>query len=217
MLFVLCDSAGYAYQFDIYNGAGDNVILDGAPDLGATSNEVVRLSKSILNFAHHIVYFDNVYISLPLLVYLRARGIYGLGTFRPNRVPHCKLPTEKETKGEERLMVLILPMFREEIAGALVSYKDKGAVDRPPTQPSTSAGTEAGFTGAVASKAKHPVQDIRLDLHDHFGIWLPKTAGKWSCIFCKMSKTQYYYEKLSLHLCNPTAKNCFYDYHHRDQ
>lgn len=81
-LFVLCDSNGFAYRFEIYNGAGDNVILPDAPDLGATSNIVVRLSQTIPNFAHHILYFDNFYTSLPLLVYLRARGIYSLGTMR---------------------------------------------------------------------------------------------------------------------------------------
>lgn len=26
-LFVLCDSHGFAYRFEIYNGAGDNVVL----------------------------------------------------------------------------------------------------------------------------------------------------------------------------------------------
>lgn len=83
-LFVLCDSNGFAYRFEIYNGAGDNVVLRGAPDLGATSNVVVRLSQTIPNFVHHILYFDNFYTSLPLLVYLRARGIYSLGTVRGN-------------------------------------------------------------------------------------------------------------------------------------
>lgn len=81
-LFVLCDSNGFAYRFEIYNGAGDNIILPDTPDLGATSNVVVRLSQTISNFVHHILYFDNFYTSLPLLVYLRARGIYSLGTVR---------------------------------------------------------------------------------------------------------------------------------------
>lgn len=32
-LFVLCDSNGFAYRFEIYNGAGDNVVLPGTPGL----------------------------------------------------------------------------------------------------------------------------------------------------------------------------------------
>lgn len=97
-LFVLCDSFGYAYRFEVYNGAGDNVILPGTPDLGATSNVVVRLTQTVNNFVHHIVFFDNFYTSLPLMIYLRARGIYSLGTVRVNRIPNCKLPTENEIK-----------------------------------------------------------------------------------------------------------------------
>lgn len=101
-LFVLCDSFGYAYKFEIYNGAGDNKILEGQPDLGATANVVIRLSQSIPDFQHHIIYFDNFYTSIPLLVYLRARGIYSLGTVRVNRLPNCKLPSDNEIKSKER-------------------------------------------------------------------------------------------------------------------
>lgn len=100
--FVSCDSQGYAYRFEIYNGASDNVILPGAPDLGSTSNVVVRLSQTVPDFVHHIIYFDNFYTSLPLLVYLRARGIYSLGTMRVNRIPNCKLPLDKDLKNVER-------------------------------------------------------------------------------------------------------------------
>lgn len=101
-LFVLCDSYGYAYRFEIYNGAGDNVILPGNPDLGSTANVVVHLSQTVPDFAHHIIYFDNFYTSLPLLVYLRARGIYSLGTVRTNRITNCKLPTDNQIKTEAR-------------------------------------------------------------------------------------------------------------------
>lgn len=101
-LFVLCDSSGYAYRFEVYNGAGDNVVLLGCPDLGSTSNVVVRLSQTVDDFKHHIIYFDNFYTSIPLLVYLRGRGIYSLGTVRANRIPNCKLPTDKEVNKMDR-------------------------------------------------------------------------------------------------------------------
>lgn len=54
-LFVLCDSSGFAYRFEVYNGAGDNVVLPGCPDLGATSNVVIRLSQTIEDFKRHIL------------------------------------------------------------------------------------------------------------------------------------------------------------------
>lgn len=81
---------------------GDNVVIDGLSDLGATANVVVRLSQTIPDFHHHILYFDNFYTSMPLMVYLRARGIYSLGTVRSNRIPNCKLPADKDIADEER-------------------------------------------------------------------------------------------------------------------
>lgn len=101
-LFVLCDSNGFAYSFEVYVGAGDNVVLDGCPDLGSSANVVVRLSQTIPDFNHFILYFDNFYTSIPLLVYLPARGIFSLGTIRVNRVPNCMLPSDSEIKKEPR-------------------------------------------------------------------------------------------------------------------
>lgn len=100
--FVLCDSYGYAYLFEIYTGAGDNTVLPNMPDLGASANVVVRLVRTVPEFVHHIIYFDNYYTSIPLMVYLRSIGIYALGTIRSNRIPSCKLPLEAELKNEPR-------------------------------------------------------------------------------------------------------------------
>lgn len=101
-LFVLCDSHGFAFKFEVYNGAGDNVVLPDTPNVCATSNVVIRLSQTIPNFQHFILYFDNFYTSIPLLVYLRSSGIYSLGTVRANRIPNCKLPLDSDIKNEER-------------------------------------------------------------------------------------------------------------------
>ena len=101
-LFVLCDSSGFCYNFEVYGGAGDNVVLAGTPDLGASSNVVIRLTRIVPEFKNHIIYFDNFYTSLALLVYLRSRGIYSLGTIRANRIHNCKLPTDIELKKHVR-------------------------------------------------------------------------------------------------------------------
>lgn len=95
-LFVLCDTFGYSYRFQIFIGAGDNTVLSGSPDLGPTANVVVRLTQSVPEFQNHVVYFDNFYTSLPLLIYLRAKGIFSLGTIRSNRISNSKLPNERD-------------------------------------------------------------------------------------------------------------------------
>ncbi|XP_047124186.2 piggyBac transposable element-derived protein 1-like [Hydra vulgaris] len=101
-LFVLCDTYGFSYGFELYSGASDSKISNGAPDLGAAANVVSRLSQIIPDHMNHIVYFDNYYSTLPLMIYLYSRGIYSLGTVRANRIANCKLPTDKEVAKKPR-------------------------------------------------------------------------------------------------------------------
>ncbi|CAI6373876.1 unnamed protein product [Macrosiphum euphorbiae] len=98
-LFVLCGVKGYAYNFEIYTGNENNSLerqqmLE--PDLGATGNVVVRLSRVIPRNEHHKLYFDNYYTSIPVMVYLEKLGIHTVGTFRRNRFPDIALMPEKE-------------------------------------------------------------------------------------------------------------------------
>lgn len=99
-LFVLCSVSGFAYNFEIYTGQENDPALrqPTEPDLGASSNVVVRLARNIPKHLNHKVYFDNYYTSLPLLKYLYQQGILSLGTVRRNRIPDCKLPTDNEFK-----------------------------------------------------------------------------------------------------------------------
>lgn len=99
-LFVLCDALGYVYKFEICNGSVDNIASPGSPDLGAASNIVVRLSQSVPDRMHHTMCFDNNFTSVPLLMYLRSRGIYSVGSFRSDEISNCKLPLECELKNE---------------------------------------------------------------------------------------------------------------------
>lgn len=101
-LFVICDSHGFAYHFEIYTGAGSDTVLPNTPDLGASANIVIRLSQTVPDFVNHIIYFDNMYTTIPLLVYLRSRGIFALGTIRANRIQNCKLPKDEDVKEKPR-------------------------------------------------------------------------------------------------------------------
>lgn len=83
-------------------GAGANKIIPNVPDLGVAANIVVRLSQKVTDFSNHIIYFDNFYTTLPLLIYLRSRGIFSLGTIRTNRIPQIKLSSDMELKQKNR-------------------------------------------------------------------------------------------------------------------
>jgi len=45
--FVLSGISGFSYDFDIFAAAQSNTVPDAAPDLGASSNVVVRLTQSV--------------------------------------------------------------------------------------------------------------------------------------------------------------------------
>jgi len=46
-LWVLCGASGYAYDFEVYIGKGENVVQEGEADCGASGNVVIRLARSI--------------------------------------------------------------------------------------------------------------------------------------------------------------------------
>ncbi|CAF4862224.1 unnamed protein product [Pieris macdunnoughi] len=92
-LYLICSLQGYAHRFEVYSGGGSkNNILPGEPDLGESGNTVVRLARMVPRNVNHIIYFDNFYTSVPLVIYLAKEGIFSLGTVRVNRLRNCKLP-----------------------------------------------------------------------------------------------------------------------------
>lgn len=99
-LFLLCGISGYTYNFEVYSGQENDSTsrFEGEPDLGASSNIVVRLARLIPKNKKYKLYFDNYYTSVPVIVYLYKEGIFSLGTVRRNRIRNCMLPSEVEYK-----------------------------------------------------------------------------------------------------------------------
>ncbi|XP_054259612.1 piggyBac transposable element-derived protein 2-like [Macrosteles quadrilineatus] len=102
-IYVLSGVSGFAYDFEIYTGQGNDetLRLPGEPDLGSCANVVVRLTRCV-SPQNHQIYFDNFYTSLPLIVHLAKKNIHALGTVRRDRIPGNKLPSETELKEKER-------------------------------------------------------------------------------------------------------------------
>jgi len=95
-VFILCSNKGVIYDFELYTGKIQPA--DDAPDLGASSNIVLRLAKIIPTDKHYLLYFDNWFTSLPLVSHLAKSKIFCLGTVRSNRLPGCDLPSDKDMK-----------------------------------------------------------------------------------------------------------------------
>ncbi|XP_045453772.1 piggyBac transposable element-derived protein 3-like [Melitaea cinxia] len=100
-MYVLSGISGFAYKIEPETGS-ENVVLPGEPDLGASSNVVMRISREIPSNKNYRLFYDNYFTSLPLLEYLAKNGVLSLGTVRRNRIPDCKLPAEKEMSKKER-------------------------------------------------------------------------------------------------------------------
>lgn len=98
---VLSGASGFAYNIEPDSGK-ENVINLGEPNLGAASNNVMRLARIIPRHKNYRLFFDNYFTSIPLIVYLANEGILSVGTVRRNRIPNCKLPDDKEMKKKER-------------------------------------------------------------------------------------------------------------------
>ncbi|CAH1991171.1 unnamed protein product [Acanthoscelides obtectus] len=97
-VFVLSGISGFSYSFDIFAGSQSNVVPVDVPDLGTSSNVVLKLAQRVPKHMNHKIFFDNWFTSVPLVVYLSKNGILPLGTARLNRIPGCKMLSEKEFK-----------------------------------------------------------------------------------------------------------------------
>lgn len=102
--FFLCGAFGFAFNFELCTRQENNPNHreDTEPDLGASANVVVRLSRLFPKNQNYKLYFDNYYTTLPLLVYLRKRKMFSLGTVRRHRLKNVKLPDEKVTMKKPR-------------------------------------------------------------------------------------------------------------------
>ncbi|CAK1581447.1 unnamed protein product [Parnassius mnemosyne] len=104
-LLVLCDDKGFAYDFEIYSGAENDpeLRLPDECDLGASSNIVVRLCRSVPRNQNYKIFFDNYYTSPELISYLAKKGIHTLGTVNKGRMGMTlKMPSQKELTAATR-------------------------------------------------------------------------------------------------------------------
>ena len=58
-VFVLHGVSAFSYNFEVITGAGDNVCLPNEPDIGSSSNVVVRLARCLPSDVNHKLYIDN--------------------------------------------------------------------------------------------------------------------------------------------------------------
>ncbi|XP_072397913.1 uncharacterized protein [Diabrotica undecimpunctata] len=90
--FVVSGVSGFSYDYKIFVGSQTNVVPDGFPDLGVSSNVALRLTQTVPRLINHKIFFDNYFNNVPLQIYLTKQGMLPLGTVRINRVPNSNMP-----------------------------------------------------------------------------------------------------------------------------
>ena len=126
--FVLSGISGFCYDFDLFAGAQSNIILPGMPNLGMSSNVVVRLSETIPKHVNYKIFFDNWFSSVSLMMYLTQQGILPLGTVRLNRIPNISMPSEKEIKKMVRAHIVEKVANIDNLDISVVSWYDNKVV-----------------------------------------------------------------------------------------
>ncbi|KAB0805128.1 hypothetical protein PPYR_02098 [Photinus pyralis] len=101
-LWALCSSNGYCFQFDLYCGAETSTNVARNGDLALGSRVVVNLLDCVEDASSHCVYFDNLFTSRDLLLYLQQKGFRATGTLRENRLAKCPIKDSKSLGKESR-------------------------------------------------------------------------------------------------------------------
>ncbi|KAM4567260.1 piggyBac transposable element-derived protein 3-like [Odontesthes bonariensis] len=99
-VFVLSDSNGLVYNFEIYTGKIPP--CDGLPDIGASGNIVLSLTSIVPGNMSHKLYCDNCFTSVDIQVIEAKRKIHCVGTVRANRLPGINFATDNELKRRGR-------------------------------------------------------------------------------------------------------------------
>jgi len=127
-LFILSGVSGFCYNMEVYTGS-ENIQAGDEADLGASSNTVIRMARTIPSDLMHKLYFDNYFTGVNLQVCLAKRGIHCVGTVRPNRLAGITHPSDKELSKRGRGACSELMTTVDGIELSSVRWMDKKSVN----------------------------------------------------------------------------------------
>ncbi|XP_049833690.1 piggyBac transposable element-derived protein 1-like [Schistocerca gregaria] len=104
-LYIVCVWKGIVYISEVY--CGKHYPLPECKDLGANANVILYLCKVIPRQQNHLLYFDNWFTTIPLLLKLAHMKIFWLWTVRANRFPSRVVATDKDL-GKKRKGELLM-------------------------------------------------------------------------------------------------------------
>uniref|UniRef100_A0A3B4ZMF2 PiggyBac transposable element-derived protein domain-containing protein n=1 Tax=Stegastes partitus TaxID=144197 RepID=A0A3B4ZMF2_9TELE len=99
-ILIMAGSDGIPHNLEIYTGRVNQP--PELPDVGASGNVVLRVAQPIPKEKNHKLFFDNWFISVPLVITLAEQGIRCTGTVRGSRLPGVNLKSDADLKKEGR-------------------------------------------------------------------------------------------------------------------
>jgi len=96
-VFVLSGISGFSYDLEVYT-VEQHELEPNEVDIGASSNVVMCLCRTVPTGVGYHMYFDSYFTSLRLLTELAQRQIQSIGTVGLNRLPGIGGPSEAEIK-----------------------------------------------------------------------------------------------------------------------
>ena len=140
---VRAGASGFMYDFYIYagkSGTGPNADYS---DLQKSAQVVAQLCQHLPSHKGDRLFFDNWFITLDLLIYLKNKGILACGTVRTNRIQGRPLQSKKamqkagrgtmDYKSGAKFGVIIVKWFDNNavhIASSYVGVEPMGIVER---------------------------------------------------------------------------------------
>ncbi|KAI4455989.1 transposase is4 [Holotrichia oblita] len=98
--WALCSNEGYMVSFDI--DTGKNSSLEKRFGVGGDIFLALLHQTEVPKNQGYKIYFDNYFMSLPLLAYLSAQKYCAIGTIRENRLEQCPVSSKKSWNKERR-------------------------------------------------------------------------------------------------------------------
>ena len=100
MVRALCGVSGYCYNFSLYTGKDTRNSVSTVDSLG--SRVVKKLLEVYTDPSAHVVYFDNFFSIMQLLIDLKSKWFRAAGTVGDNRAKKCRIMTKQEMKKKDR-------------------------------------------------------------------------------------------------------------------
>lgn len=102
----LCTPSGYMVNFEIYQGKNPRFNSGYEERFGKCAAPLINMIDDFTDEVKGLpfsFYFDNLFTSFPLLIYLKSCGYNGTGTIRENRIPSsCPIEHKNNKKKAKR-------------------------------------------------------------------------------------------------------------------